>query len=161
MTHIGKWLCARGKRPKVKYQHRVQNTYLYGAFSPINGHSFVWEINGVDKEIFFMYLNALSKHKPLEYKIVVIDNAGFHSTKDMKIPHNIFLLNIPPYSPELNPCERIWQQLKHRFKNLTFKDLKSLRKWLHQNINNITPEQIMSITHDPKYVNELNAALYV
>ena len=55
------------------------------------------------------YLEALSEYKPHEYKIVVIGNAGFHSTKHIQVPQNIFLLNIPPYSPELNPCEQIWQ----------------------------------------------------
>lgn len=94
-------------QPIVDYQHRFSNTYLWGSYSPIDGDSFVWEINGVNKQIFQAYMNALSLHRPNELKILVIDNAGFHSTKNLTIPHNIELLNIPPYSPELNPCEQI------------------------------------------------------
>ena len=105
MTHLGKYLTASGVKPIVEYQHKFKNTYLWGSYSPINGDSFVWEVNGVDSSIFEAYLKHYSLHKPNEYKIVVIDNAGFHSTKNIEIPDNIFLLNIPPYSPELNPCE--------------------------------------------------------
>ncbi len=119
MTHIGKCLTARGIKPIVNYQHKFANTYLYGSYSPITGDSFVYEIEGVSKEIFHQYLQKLSEYKPNEYKILVIDNAGFHSIKDFKLPDNIYLLAIPPYSPELNPCEKVWQYLKDRYKNNT------------------------------------------
>ena len=55
MTHIGKYLTARGVKPIVKYQHAFKNTYLYGSYSPVNGDSFVWEINGTDTKIFEAY----------------------------------------------------------------------------------------------------------
>ncbi len=72
----------------------------------------MWEIEGVTNRIFEAYLQAFSLHKPEEYKIVVIDNTGFHSTKNINVSDNIFLLRIPPYTPELNPCEQIWQYIK-------------------------------------------------
>lgn len=89
MTHIGRCVTARGVRPIISYGYKFESTYLYGSYSPIDGDSFVWEINGVCTDIFEAYLNALSKHKPSEYKIVVIDNAGFHSTKNIKVPGQI------------------------------------------------------------------------
>ncbi|NQX86320.1 MAG: transposase [Flavobacteriaceae bacterium] len=67
------------------------------------------------------YLKEFSAHKPEEYKIIVIDNAGFDSTKNIDIPDNIYLLSIPPYTPELNPCEQVWQYIKNRYKNKRFK----------------------------------------
>jgi len=63
----------------VKYQHAFKNTYLYGSFSPIDGDSFVYEIEGTTSEIFHEYLLAFSRHRPTELKIIIIDNAGFHS----------------------------------------------------------------------------------
>jgi len=105
-TVIGKCLSLPGFKPKVKYQHRFKNTYLWGSYSPLTGDSFIWEIDGVDKHLFQLYLEAFSQKNPEEFKIIVIDNAGFHSTLDLDIPDNIFLINIPPYSPELNPCEQ-------------------------------------------------------
>lgn len=105
MIHLGKYLTSVEGRPIVDYQHVFKTTYLYGSYSPIDGDSFVWEINGVDTTIFEAYLKAILKYKPNKYKILVIDNAGLHSTKNIEIPDNIFLLRIPPYTPELNPCE--------------------------------------------------------
>ena len=159
MTHIGKYLTARGVKPIVNYKHAFKSTYLYGSYSPVNGDSFVWEINGTDTKIFEAYLKAFSKHRETEYKIVVIDNAGFHSTKNIDIPDNIYLLNIPPYCPELNPCEKIWQHLKSRFKNQTFYSMKNLKEWLTDSVKQMTEKQIMSITHNKRYLNDFNAAL--
>jgi len=158
MTHVGKYLTSRGIKPIVKYQHAFTNTYLYGSYSPINGDSFVWEINGTDTKIFESYLQAFSKYKENEYKIVVIDNAGFHSVKHIKIPDNIYLLNIPPYCPELNPCEKIWWYIKQRFKNKTFETIENLKEWLSKSVIQMSEKQIMSITHNEKYLNAFHAA---
>jgi len=153
MTHIGKCLTAKGIKPIVKYQHAFKSTYLFGSFSPINGDSFIWEINGVDTLVFEAYLKAFSSYKPNELKIIIIDNAGFHSTTNMQIPDNIKLINIPPYSPELNPSEKIWGYLKSRFKNNVFENIDNLKKWLHNTvIDKIKPEMVKSIVHNEFYI---------
>ena len=121
----------------------------------------MWEINGVDSDIFQAYLDAFSKYKPKEYKIVIIDNAGFHGAKNLKIPDNIFLVNIPPYSPELNPCEKIWHYLKARFKNQHFQDLNEIKEWLYLQLNAITKNQIMSITHNQIYLSSFYTAFNI
>jgi transposase len=158
MTHTGKCLTASGIKPIVNYQHKFETTYLYGSYSPINGNSFVWEINGVDTKIFESYLKHFSEYKPEEYKIVVIDNAGFHSTKNIEVPENIALIRIPPYTPELNPAEKVWQYLKERFKNKTFGNIKELKKWLHQTVvEEITKENVISIVHNDLYNNIFKA----
>lgn len=159
MTHLGRYLTASGVKPIVSYQHIFKTTYLYGSYSPINGDSFVWEINGVDTTIFEAYLKEFSKYKPNEYKIVVIDNAGFHSTKNIEVPENIFLLRIPPYAPELNPCEQVWQYIKNRYKNQRFETMEKLTDWLHNMVNQMTTETIKSITGNHHYINAFNAAL--
>ena len=61
--------------------------------------------------MFHNYLVCFSKHKPEEFKIIVIDNAGFHYIKNFKIPKNIKLIRIPLYNPELNPSEKIWEYI--------------------------------------------------
>ena len=128
MTHLGKCLTVKGVSPVVSYQDKFQTTYLYGSYFLINGDSFVWEFNGVNTTIFESHLRHFSEHKPREPKLVIIDNAGFHSTKNIEAPDNIFLLNIPPYSPELNPCEQVWQYIKNRYKNKRFETMESLKK---------------------------------
>ncbi len=160
MTHLGKCLTVKGVKPVVSYQHKFQTTYLYGNYSPINGDSFVWEIDGVTTTIFESYLRHFSECNPKEYKIVIIDNAGFHSTKNMKVPDNIFLLNIPPYSPELNPCEQVWQYIKSRYKNKRFETMESLKTWLHKTVNKMSESTIKSITGNYHYLNAFNDLFY-
>ncbi len=158
MTHVGSCIAALGVRPVINYQHRFSTTYLYGSYSPINGDSFVWEIEGTTSEIFEKYLSAFSTYNPREYKIVIIDNARFHSVKASNIPDNIFLLNIPAYTPELNPCEQIWQYIKTRYKNQLFNNMLQLKEWLWNIVNTMQPETIKSITGNRKYLKLFNAA---
>ena len=150
-TFVGRCLSVVGVRPLVNYQHKFENTYLWGSYSPITGDSFVWEINGVDTKIFEAYLEALSSFNPREFKVVVIDNAAFHNTTNIKVPENIYLLNIPPYSPELNPCEQIWQYIKKRYKNKTFDQMINLKQWLWQTVCNMDTDLIKSIVAHKKY----------
>ncbi len=81
MNHLGSYLEASGIKSIVNYLLVYKTRYLYGSYSPINGDSFVWEVNSVNADIFKAYLNRLSNYNPKEYKIVGIDNAGFHSIK--------------------------------------------------------------------------------
>ena len=91
-------------------------------------------------------------------KIVIIDNAGFHSTKNITISDNIKLIRIPSYTPELNPCEKVWEYLKERFKNKTFKNIEALKQWLHEIVKEqITAENIMSIVKSEFYINTFKA----
>lgn len=157
-THIGKCLTASGVKPIVNYQHAFKNTYLYGSFSPINGDSFVYEIEGTTSEIFYLYLKEFSKYKPSEVKIIIIDNAGFHSMKKYILPDNIFLIRIPPYSPELNPSEKIWHYIKQYYKNTVFETLDKVKNWLHTFIcENLNSNKIKSITNHDIFVNEFKA----
>jgi DDE superfamily endonuclease len=50
-----------------------------------------------------------------EHVAIVLDGAGWHSEKSLRVPANITLVPLPPYSPELNPVERVWLHLKERF----------------------------------------------
>ncbi len=162
MTHMGRCLTAKGVKPIVNYQHAFKNTYLYGSFSPINGDSFVYEIEGTTSEIFYKYLLEFSKYKPRELKIIIIDNAGFHSLKKYDIPDNIKLIRIPPYTPELNPSEKIWQYIKQYYKNKIFENLSNVKRWLHHFIrNNLNEEMIKSITHNDFYENTFKAQFNV
>lgn len=148
-THVGRCLTAKGVKPIVKYQHAFKNTYLYGSFSPINGDCFVYEIEGTTSEIFYRYIKAFSEYKPAEFKIIIIDNAGFHSLLKYNIPENIGLIRIPPYSPELNPSEKIWGYIKQFYKNKVFENLEDVKDWLHDFIRNrLSKKKILSITHD-------------
>ncbi|WP_255710079.1 IS630 family transposase [Aquimarina aquimarini] len=149
MTHTGRCLTSKGVKPIVKYQHAFKNTYLYGIFSPINGDAFIYEIEGTASEIFYKYLVEFSKYKPTEFKVIIIDNAGFHSMKNYQIPDNIALIRIPPYTPELNPAEKVWAYIKQYYKNKVLENLNSLKEWLHNFINDkLNENRILGITYN-------------
>lgn len=152
MTEIGKRVTAKGVKPMVKYKHAFKNTYLYGSFSPLDGASFVYETEGVSSEISYKYLVEFSKYRPTELKIVFIDNAGFHSLKKYKLPENIILARIPPYSPELNPCERVWEYIKAYFKNIFFDKMEDVKLWLYDFIReSLSVDMIKSLTGNEIY----------
>ena len=83
---------------------------------------------------------------------MVIDNAGFHACKNITIPHNIKLIRIPPYAPELNPAEKVWQWIKDKVAMKLFKDVKTLQDKITEMVNQLNPELIKSITGYELYV---------
>jgi len=68
------------------------------------------------------HLAEISRHvSPGAHALLVLDGAGWHSSNDLVLPTNISLLTLPPYSPELNPVENIWQFLRqNRLANRVF-----------------------------------------
>lgn len=97
---------------------------------------------------------VFSRYRPTELKIIIIDNAGFHSLTKYKIPENIKLIRIPPYSPELNPSEKIWAYIKQSYKNRVFENLENVKSWLHNFVKyNLCEDKVMSITHNHFFLN--------
>lgn len=142
-TKNGKALTAKGVKPICPFQQVFQSTYIYGAFSPINGNHFMLELPRCNSENFQAFLNEFSIEIPNELKIVVLDNGAFHKASTLQIPKNIVLIFLPPYSPELNPAEKIWQHIKRAFTNRLYSNLEQLSQFITEASNNITPEIVM------------------
>jgi transposase len=90
--------------------------------------------------------------------ILQIDQAPAHTSSTLRWPENIIPLLQPPHSPELNPIERLWQFLKKLLKNELFSSLQALRDRLEQLFDQLTFEQVMSIS---SYNFILEALFYV
>jgi transposase len=75
-----------------------------------------------------LHLEVLSRQVgDTRHVVLVLDNAGWHSSKGLQISKNITLLPLPPYTPELNPIERLWHWLKdHEFSNRLYPDYEKL-----------------------------------
>ena len=142
----------KGIKPVGKYKHSYQYFWLWGSFSPITGDAHYMMSPGVSKEAFIAYLNDLSLFKPKEFKILIIDNAAFHSTKDIEVPHNIILIPIPLYCPELNPAEQMWQWFKNKTAMKIYKSLDQLEQKINQLIENTNNSKVKSITSN-QYLN--------
>ena len=96
-------------------------------------------------ETFQIFLNQFSEQNKKKYKIIVLDNGAFHKAKKLEIPDNIVLLFLPPYSPELNPAEKIWHNIKRKFTNKHFTKLNDISLFFTETINLLTPDKIKSI----------------
>jgi transposase len=131
-TKNGKALTARGVKPICPFQQVFQSTYLFGAFSPINGASFLFELPFCNTEAFQLFLNEFSAKNLDELKIMVLDNGAFHKAKRLIIPKNILLILLPPFSPELNPAEKMWAKFKRAFTNRLYKSLDEVSLFIQQ-----------------------------
>jgi transposase len=136
-TRNGRAITAIGIKPVCPYQHKFENTYLFGAFSAINGSSFILELPFCNTEMFQIFLNEFSQENPTELKIMVLDNGAFHKSRSLLIPENIIIIFLPPYSPELNPAEKVWWLIKREFVCQTFNDMKELKNHIDKSIKKI------------------------
>ena len=98
-----------GTRPTVIKQTRYEWAYMYGAVDPLMGDSSALLARHVNTETMNEFLRILSAEVgPNDHVVLILDRAGWHVSKGLALPANIELLHLPPYSPELNPVERLW-----------------------------------------------------
>ncbi|NQH33447.1 hypothetical protein HO665_04210 [Streptococcus suis] len=92
------------------------------------------------------FLHQLSEAYPDDYIILVMDNAVWHKSQTLNIPENIAFTFIPPYTPEMNPIEQVWAEIRKRgFKNKIFRSLNEVIDKLQEVIQNLSPSQLKSI----------------
>ena len=141
-----------GIRPKVASQLIREYVYLYGAVSPKDGTCVYLIMPRSDRESFQVFLNALSRKFARQYILLVLDGAPNHRSSDLVLPANISLLFLPPYAPELNPKENLWDEIREKiFKNYALKSIDAVRAKLEQAILYIerNPKTVKSITSFP------------
>lgn len=121
----------RPLRPTVSAMLTHEYVYAYAAVSVQDGDldSLVLPaVNGVCMEVF---LAEVAARHPNDNIVMVLDGAGWHKSQAMAIPENVCLLGLPPYSPELNPVEHLWDELREKhFHNRAFDSLDALEDQL-------------------------------
>jgi len=144
-TRNGKSVTAIRVKPICTFQQVFKSTWLYGAFSPITGNHFQLILPHCNADNFQIFLNDFSKENPSELKIMVLDNGRFHKAKKLVIPENIVLVFLPPYSPELNPAEKMWAKYKRLFSNKFYVSLEDVENFITEVVKATTPKEVMSI----------------
>lgn len=109
---VQKCWCKKGIIPKVTQQLIREYSYVFSAVCPETGNICSLIMPHANREAMSIFLNTLSEQQKDERIIVCLDKAGWHTTKQLIIPNNIILWFLPPYSPELNPVELIWRELR-------------------------------------------------
>jgi len=137
----------RGSRPTRCKQTEYDWVYAYGAANPLTGDSLCWLMPTVNTPLMRLYLDRLARHAgPTRHIVLVLDQAGWHVAKDLRVPANVTLLFLPPYSPELNPIERIWCYLKeHHLSNRIYADYQALVAAGTDAWNHLTPKRLRSL----------------
>lgn len=120
--------CVKGIRPVVPCHMIREYTYAYGAVSPLDGEMVSLSLPYANTVCMNIFLNEVSIHYPDDYILMVADNAPWHKSKDLIIPDNIEIYPLLPYTPELNPIEMIWDEVREKgFKNELFKTLNDVQ----------------------------------
>lgn len=123
--------CKKPLRPVVKAMLSHQYVYAYAAVSPQDGTLDCLVLPEVNGQWMQAFLTEVASRHPHENIVMVLDGAGWHKSKSFEMPANLKLLFLPPYSPELNPQEHIWDELREKyFHNKTFESLDLLEDHL-------------------------------
>ncbi len=86
--------------------------YAYAAVSVADGELDTLILPQVNSNCMQIFLDEVASRHPNDMIILVLDGAGWHRSHTLKLPHNLRLLMLPPYSPELNPVENLWDELR-------------------------------------------------
>ena len=102
-------------RPLCRAMLTREYTYAYGAVDVVSGELDSLILPHVNTGCMQLFLDEVSARHPERRIIMVLDGASWHRSKALKPPSNMQLLSLPPYAPELNPVEHIWDELREKF----------------------------------------------
>ena len=132
----------KGTRPRVVRQQQFKYTYIFGAVCPARDEAVGLILPYANTATMLIHLEHISSKIPEgKHAILVLDQAGWHTTSKINKFKNITLLPLPPAAPELNPVEQVWEQLKGReLSNRVFKDDEDIIGSCCEAWNNFTEE---------------------
>jgi transposase len=137
-------LTAKGVKPVAVSRQVFESARLFGVFPPMDGKRLLMETECCNSDFFQVFLDKLSATDTDELMLIVLDNAFFHHSKKLKIPDNIALIYLPPYSPELNSAEKIRQRFKRVFTNKPFKTMEEVRNFLTEQTKLLSDSIVIS-----------------
>lgn len=105
----------KGIRPIVSKQYIREYIYVYAAVCPISGEVFSLIMPYCNTESMSIFIEELSSYYKDSRIIMFMDKAGWHTSKELIIAENVRILHLPPYSPELNPAEHLWEHMREKY----------------------------------------------
>ncbi len=134
-------------RPTVPSQRIRQYKTVYGAVSPLDGDSIFVVLEKSDSENMMIFLKALAEKYPDDLILLCMDRASWHRSKHLIRPDNIQFFYIPPRTPEMNPIEIVWREIrKLGFKNKVFDSIDVVVVKFYEVVASFTKQSISSIT---------------
>jgi len=135
-----------GVKPIQEAKPSYEYFYLYGAVEPETGQRFFTEHERLNSDCFQGFLDRFAEAFPRSHNVMILDNGQFHKAKKLSIPAGVQLMFLPPYSPELNPVERLWQDLKDTLGFDFYNHLADLRQETRTVLSRYTDEAVASLT---------------
>ena len=121
----------QGIRPSVGMQRVRESLYVYAAVTPADGKLVSLVLPETDSELMSLFLGEVAQRFPNEFILMFMDQAGWHKSTSLVIPENMRLKWLPPYSPECNPAEHIWEEIREKWLgNLVFASLDDVQTLL-------------------------------
>ncbi len=123
----------KGQRPVVRVHHRYAWLYVYCFVRPATGQSCWLLLPSVNAPVFSLALAHFAKEVGAGKEkriLLVLDQAGYHTAKEVAVPDGSALEFLPPHSPELQPAERLWPLTNEEVANQLFADLDELEEAL-------------------------------
>ena len=137
-----------GTRAILPQKQAFLNSYLFTAINPITGDSFhLLGFDDMNTEAEYIFLTELKKQHPCEHVVVVIDNAPCHRPQILSLIEGLTIIKLPPYSPELNPVERFFEEVRRSTANQLFDSLEAIEERITQAVNDWTPEKLKQLTY--------------
>ena len=130
---------------------------MYGTVEPTTGESFFLELPYLNTANFQIFLHEFADHYRETRNIVLMDNGSGHKAKSLMIPSHVVCLFLPPYSPELNPIERLWQEMKARLAWVLAAQIDELEHRVALIIRQYSKATRQSLTSYPYFVQAVNA----
>ena len=146
-----------GVKPIQTAKPGYEYFYLYGAVEPETGQRFFTEHDRLNSNCFQVFLDRFAEAFPRSHNVLILDNGQFHKAKKLSVPGNVGLKFLPPYSPELNPVERLWQDLKDTLGVDFYRCLADLRQQTRTVLTRYTDEAIASLTRYDYLLDAANA----
>jgi transposase len=145
-----------GIRPHAPAQLIRELVYVFAAVAPATGELISLILPESNTAMMNLFLEHVSQTLSKYFIVMQVDQAAWHSSSELVIPSNIRLIEQPPYSPEVNPAEHLWDELREKYlSNRAFSSLDELIEVLCQGLNALAddPAALRSLTGFPHILN--------
>jgi hypothetical protein len=149
--------CPKPVRPLCYAMVTQEYTYAYAAVS-VDGELDTLILPHTNSDCMQVFIDEVASRHPEDRIIMILDGAGWHTSRLLTVPDNMRLIPLPPYSPELNPTEYLWDELREKsFHNRVFNSIDALEVHLEVSLRDLEADKVRvrSIVAWPWIINSL------